>query len=89
MADQKPFIYDYKQYQNRSLTVAQLDKIADVVLTSGSGYANNIIAAVKLVLVVAWLIARKILIDHEMLIAKQLYEQERINDNQGQVGEDL
>jgi hypothetical protein len=89
MADQKPFIYDYKQHKNYVLSVAQLDRIANIITSTGGGYANNIIAAIKLVLIVAWIFARKILIDHEMLIAKQVYEQERINNNQGQVDEDL
>lgn len=89
MPNQKPFIYDYKQHKNYTLSIAQLDAIANVITSAVGGYVNNIIASIKLVLVVAWLIARKILIDHEMLIAKQVYEQERINDNQDQVDEDL
>jgi hypothetical protein len=89
MANKKPFIYNYKQHKNNSLTVDQLDKIAAVITNAGGGYINNIIAAIKLLLILAWVISRKLMIEHEMLIAKQVYEQERNEDNQGQVDEDL
>lgn len=89
MEDKKPFLYDYKQHKNYTLSISQLDQIANVILSSGGTYASNVIAAIKLILIVAWVFARKILIDHEMLIAKQIYEQERVNDNQDQVNENL
>jgi hypothetical protein len=89
MADNKPFIYDYKKHQNNQLTIEQLDGIATIVLSSKSSYIQSIVATFKLALILAWLIARKILIDHDLLIAKQIYEQRRNEDNQHQVDEEL
>lgn len=69
----KPFIFDYKKYDNNTLSIEQLDGIANIVLQSGAGKVNSIIAAVKLVLIFAWLIARKIMIDNKKEIEQQKF----------------
>ena len=88
MADKKPFTYNYKQYKNYILSIDKIDSIAHIILEPKQGYFIKAVAGIKLTLLLAWLIARQLLIKNEMQIAKQLYEQERDNDNQGQVEEE-
>jgi mannitol-specific phosphotransferase system IIBC component len=88
MSTKKPFIYNYKQHRNPFLSIASLDAIAKIIIEPKQGYLPKIVASIKLMLVVAWLIARQILIKNEMQIAKQLYEQERDTNNQNQVEEE-
>ena len=67
------FNFNYKKYEARTLSVTQLDGIANIILESGGGAFNNIIAGLKLVCIFLWLYARYRLIEQEQLIAKQQF----------------
>jgi isocitrate lyase len=85
----RPFIFDYKSIQQNSISVNQLDAIASIVINSGTGTVASIIAGVKLILILGWLVARSRMINEQMLVAQQLYEQQTTADNEDAVNDPL
>ena len=78
--------FDYTKYRAKGISVERLDQLADFVFNGNApSTLGAIMAAIKLTVAIAYISARRIMIDHEMLIAKQEYEASQ----NGQVDDDL
>ena len=68
---------DYTRYRPKGISIDRLDQLAGFVFEGNApSYWGALIAAIKLSVAIAYLIARKMLVDSEMLIEKQQYEQD-------------
>ena len=78
--------FDYSKYRPRGISVERLDQLASFVFEGNApSTLGAIIAAIKLAVAIAYITARKIMIDNELLIAKQQYEVDQNN----RIGDDL
>lgn len=82
------FRFDYKKYKSKSINVSMLDKLMDDCINAGTSRWASIVMACKITLFFAYLWARKTLIDQQMMIEKQDYEQGRVNQNETDIGAD-
>lgn len=75
--------YDYKSIPDTKIDMTRLDKVMDLVLESGTSKINTILAMVKVLIYLAYLTARRIIIDEQMKRDKQKYEisQHQANSN--------
>ena len=81
--------FDYTQPVAAGLSVSQLDAMAEFVTTNngGGGMFSAIIAGLKLLVVSAYFIARKAMIDQAMALQKQQYEGAQASHNQNEVNQ--
>lgn len=78
--------FDYTRYRPKGITVERLDQLASFVFEGNApGTLGAIIAAIKLSVAIAYITARRIMVDHELLIIKQQYEV----DQNTHIGDDL
>ena len=80
METKKEFTFDYSKYRSKKIDLDQLDRVMEVVISSGTSTFKTIVAATKVVIYFCYLWARKRLIDEQMEIARQNYEQNRVNE---------
>lgn len=83
MGSKKDFRFNYYKYRSRSaLTPERLDRLIDLVLgeTSNTSTLSKIWAGIQLVLALAFIFARKFLLDEQAKVDRQVYEQERVQD---------
>ena len=80
------FKKDYEKYKSKHLTVTQLDFYMSCIMMESSGTWGSIMAAIKLVVFGAYYWTRCKLVDVQMEIDKQEFEQtlahEHDNDNE-------
>jgi hypothetical protein len=81
MSEPKKFYFNYRKYQSRKIDLAKLDALIDTVLSGGTNKIAAIIAAIQVLLFVAYVWIRKSIIDEKIKLAKQDYELGRINEN--------
>jgi len=80
--------WDYKKNTTPLVSVADTDRLISVVLSAGTTWAQTIIAAVQLILFLAYVWLRKSLMDEQMMLARQDYEQARVNRNRDELARD-
>lgn len=89
MRDKKEeFIFDYTPYKKRAVNLDMLDGVMLNVIRAGESTFKLIIACIVMLAYGAYLAARKRLIEEEYALAKQEYEQARINDLEDQTDND-
>ena len=68
---------EFRRYAQKNISTQKLDELMTFVMRdNGTGYLAAIIAALKLLVCAAYLIARNSLVDKELMLEKQLFEQE-------------
>lgn len=82
------FRFDYKKYKTKAIDVSMLDKLMEDCISAGTSRWASIVMGIKIVLFFAYLWARKTLIDQQMMIEKQNYEMDRVNQNETDIGND-
>lgn len=90
MADTAPAepVWDYKKYETKLVKLEDLDKLMAVILDAGTSYWKTIVAGLQILAFFVYLWARKQLIDEQMQLAKQAYEQARVNAGRTDLGRD-
>lgn len=78
---------DYKLYKSRKVSIEMLDKLMDNVASSKS-VIERVASGLKIFLFFGYLWARKRLIDEDLLIKKQEYEQKRNQQNESDIESD-
>jgi flagellar biosynthesis/type III secretory pathway M-ring protein FliF/YscJ len=81
------FQFDYTKYQNPNISVQQLDSIAETVFQPAANTTtfSRVMSCVLLGFGLAYIIARKVLVDQQAQIEEQEYEAGQTNSNQGEV----
>lgn len=82
------FRFDHKKYKSRKITIERLDKVFDSFIEPSTGTFSSFVAGLKIIVFFTYLWARKRMIDEEMFIAKQDYEQGRTNSNSSDINQD-
>lgn len=67
--------YNYSKFRTKHITIDQLDEMVNFVLESPNGKYGSIIAGLKLLVIFAYVWTRKRLVDEDMQMFKQEYEQ--------------
>jgi hypothetical protein len=81
-----PFVFDYTAYNNPGLTVQQLDALATAVFApTGTGTFAMIFGSIKLAVAIAYIFCRSKMIDEQLQIQKQQYENAQDDNNQNEV----
>lgn len=84
--------YKYKDIRPPSLPLEKLDSWMDALMDKEAakmGWLALIYLGLKMVLVIAYLIARKFLIDAQLEYEKQKYEQDRPQDSQDDLNNEV
>jgi large-conductance mechanosensitive channel len=86
----KEFVFDYSKYKTKSISLAQLDKIFEIVVAPATSYIQMIAKAIQLILIGIYIFVRSKLVDQEYKIQKQEYEQRQNNNSRVEIdGEDM
>jgi len=86
----KEFKFDYTKYKTTGVTVKQLDEMYAILVAPATNYVTMTVKAVQLILIGVYIFARNKLIDQEMMIQKQVYEQKQNNSTRTEIdGEDM
>jgi large-conductance mechanosensitive channel len=81
----KEFIFDYSKYKTKSISLAQLDQIFEIVVAPATSYIQMIAKAVQLVMIGIYIFVRGKLVDQEFKIQKQEYEQKQNNSSRTEI----
>lgn len=79
MAETLPPSWDYKKYETKLVRLEDLDRLMAIILDASASYWKTIVAALQIAAFFVYLWARKQLIDEAQQLAKQTYEQDRVN----------
>lgn len=88
MDTKKPFIFNYKKYESKSLTLDQVDSAFEILKSPATSSFQIFVKGFLFLLTLAYIVIRKNLIEEKMLIAKQDYEAGRTNSNADQIDSD-
>lgn len=77
------------KYGRPSLSVSDLDSLKDAVLNVGTGTWSTLVSFVKLLAIGAYFIARKRVIEEEILIERNQDRSDQINDDRDDVDTNL
>ena len=71
------FRFDYRKVKSRHMTLAQLDRAAEIALDTKPNWFSAILSGIKLLFFSVYIIARYFLVKENFEIEKQEYEQRR------------
>jgi len=76
---------DYTKYDQLVVSVSSIDAIIKNLLSSTVGTWSKVIWFFQLIALVAWYYIRSKIIDHEMMIERQRYEQQEHKEDEEEV----
>ena len=80
--------FDYHKYTQNNIDVEQLDLIARSIFQEKPGWIGLILAGIKMIIAIGYILAIKSLVDHERLLKRQEYEQNNLKKIVNEIKQD-
>ena len=87
---QKKFVFNYSQYKSKHISIEKLDQMMEIAMAPATTYLQFASKAVTIIIMGVYVFIRHKLIEEEMMIQKQAYEQRQNNSARTEIdSEDL